>query len=73
MYDATAPEVLEELDPDYVPPAYTPKAKAATAAQLKARIEALEGVIHNLLLTYHDEARDPKIFNEARKVLEAKP
>jgi hypothetical protein len=43
MLDATQPEVLEELDPDYE---YTPtKAKKATVASLKAVIaQALESL-----------------------------
>ena len=43
MLDATQPEVLEELDPDYV---YTPtKAKKQTVASLKAAIvQALEAL-----------------------------
>ena len=43
MLDATQPEVLEELDPDYE---YTPtKAKKATVASLKAAIvQALESI-----------------------------
>jgi hypothetical protein len=47
MYDATAPEVLEELDPDYTPPAWTPKAKAATAAQLRAALAALIAAVEH--------------------------
>ena len=47
MYDGTAPEVLEELDPDYTPPAYTPKAKAATAAQLRAALAALIAAVEH--------------------------
>ena len=38
MRDATQPEVLEELDADYVPPAWTPSPKKATVASLKATI-----------------------------------
>ena len=43
MLDATQPEVLEELDPDYI---YTPtKAKKQTVASLKATIaQALEAL-----------------------------
>ena len=41
MLDAAQPEVLEELDADYVPPAWTPKAKPATAAQLRAALANL--------------------------------
>ena len=47
MYDGTTPEVLEELDPDYTPPAWTPKAKAATAAQLRAALAALIAAIEH--------------------------
>lgn len=47
MLDATAPEVLEELDPDYTPPAWTPKAKAATAAQLRAALAALIAAVEH--------------------------
>jgi hypothetical protein len=43
MLDATQPEVLEELDPDYSPPAWTPSPKKQTVASLKATIaQALE-------------------------------
>lgn len=38
MLDATEPEVMEELDPDYVPPVWTPSPKKATVASLKATI-----------------------------------
>jgi hypothetical protein len=38
MLDATQPEVLEELDADYVPPVWTPSPKKATVASLKATI-----------------------------------
>ena len=38
MLDAAQPEVLEELDPDYSPPAWTPAPKKATVASLKATI-----------------------------------
>jgi hypothetical protein len=47
MYDGTTPEVLEELDPDYTPPAWTPKAKAATAAQLRAALAALIAAVEH--------------------------
>jgi hypothetical protein len=47
MLDATQPEVLEELDPDYAPPAWTPKAKPATAAQLRAALASLVTAIEN--------------------------
>ena len=38
MLDATQPEVLEELNADYVPPVWTPSPKKATVASLKATI-----------------------------------
>lgn len=38
MLDASTPEVLEELDPDWIPPA--PKAKKPTTAQLLKEAEA---------------------------------
>lgn len=38
MLDATQPEVLEELDANYVPPVWTPSPKKATVASLKATI-----------------------------------
>ena len=45
MLDATQPEVLEELDSDYSPPAWTPAPKKATVASLKAAIaQALESI-----------------------------
>jgi hypothetical protein len=45
MLDAAQPEVLEELDPDYSPPAWTPAPKKATVASLKAAIvQALESL-----------------------------
>jgi hypothetical protein len=52
MYDGSAPEVLEELDPDYE---YTPtiKPKAATTAQLRA---ALAGLIDAI------EEGDPSVI-----------
>jgi hypothetical protein len=58
--DATAPDVLEELDPDYE---YTPtiKPKAATAAQLRA---ALAGLIDAI------EEGDPSVI--ARHAISAK-
>jgi hypothetical protein len=43
MLDAAQPEVLEELDADYVSPAWTPSPKKQTIASLKAAIaQALE-------------------------------
>jgi len=47
MLDATQPEALEELDADYVPPAWTSKAKPATAAQLRAALAGLVAAIEN--------------------------
>jgi hypothetical protein len=47
MLDATQPEVLEELNADYVPPTWTPKAKPATAAQLRAALAGLVTAIEN--------------------------
>ena len=45
MLDATQPEVLEELDADYVSPAWTPSPKKQTIASLKAAIaQALEAL-----------------------------
>lgn len=45
MLDAAQPEVLEELDPDYLPPVWTPSPKKATVASLKAAIaQALESI-----------------------------
>jgi hypothetical protein len=45
MLDAAQPEVLEELDPDYSPPAWTPSPKKATVASLKVAItQALESL-----------------------------
>jgi hypothetical protein len=38
MLDSSMPEVLEELDADYVSPAWTPAPKKATVASLKAAI-----------------------------------
>ena len=40
MYDSAAPEVLEELDPDWVPP--VPKARKITAKQ--AIVQALDAL-----------------------------
>lgn len=43
MLDATQPEVLEEIDPDYIEPVTQPKRKAPTAAQYrKACQDALD-------------------------------
>lgn len=38
MLDAAQPEVLEELDADYLPPVWTPSPKKATVASLRATI-----------------------------------
>lgn len=62
MLDATQPEVLEELDADYVPPAWTPAPKKATVASLKASItQALE------LLQAGDVDTAQCVLNEAIK------
>jgi hypothetical protein len=53
MYDGSAPEVLEELDADYVP---TIKPKAATAAQLRAALAGLIDAIEDgdpSVIAYH--------------------
>jgi hypothetical protein len=53
MYDGAAPEVLEELDADYVP---TIKPKAATAAQLRAALAGLIDAIEEgdpSVIAYH--------------------
>lgn len=42
IYDPTAPEVLEELDADWTPPPYTPKARKITAKQ--AIVQALDAL-----------------------------
>jgi hypothetical protein len=47
MLDATQPEVLEELDADYVPPAWMPKAKPATTAQLRTALAGLAAAVEN--------------------------
>ena len=47
MLDAAQPEVLEELDPDYIPPTWAPKAKPATAAQLRAALAGLLAAIES--------------------------
>lgn len=39
MLDPSFPEVVEELDPDYVEPVKAPKAKPKTTAQYRATIE----------------------------------
>ena len=55
LYDGAAPEVLEELNPDYE---YTPtiKPKAATAAQLRAALAGLIDAIEEgdpSVIAYH--------------------
>ncbi len=53
MYDGSAPEVLEELDADYVP---TIKPKAAAAAQLRAALAGLIDAIEDgdpSVIAYH--------------------
>ena len=41
MYDSALPEVLEEVDPDYVEAPVKAKPKAVTSAQLKQALKAL--------------------------------
>ena len=41
MYDNASPEVLEEVDPDYVEAPVKAKPKAVTSAQLKAALKSL--------------------------------
>lgn len=54
MLDATQPEVLEELDPDYVEQAPAPKRKAATAAQLRKALENIAAVEPMATANTHD-------------------
>lgn len=62
MLDAAQPEVLEELDPDYSPPAWTPSPKKQTVASLKATIaQALE------MLQAGDVDMAQCVLNEALK------
>jgi len=62
MWDATQPEVLEELDADYVPPAWTPSPKKQTVASLKTTIaQALK------LLQAGDVDMAQCVLNEAIK------
>ena len=56
LYDGAAPEVLEELDPDWVPTAKVAKAKPATAAQLRAALAGLIDAIEEgdpSVIAYH--------------------
>lgn len=54
MLDATQPEALEELDPDYVEQAPAPKRKAATAAQLRKALENIAAVEPMATANTHD-------------------
>lgn len=57
MYDLSSPEVLEELDADYVEAPVKVKAKPVTNAQLKAALKALiEAVFEGDPQTIGDEA-----------------
>ena len=47
MLDAAQPEVLEELDADYVTPAWTTKTKPPTVAQLRVALSGLVAAIEN--------------------------
>jgi hypothetical protein len=56
LYDHSNPEVLEELDPDYVETAKV-KAKPVTNAQLKAALKTLiEAIFEGDPQTIGDEA-----------------
>lgn len=66
MLDATQPEVLEELDPDYVEQAPAPKRKAATAAQLR---KALEELVWACTGVQYMEDEYADILTKAREVL----
>lgn len=57
MYDLSSPEVLEEVDPDYVEAPIKAKSKPVTNAQLKAALKALiEAVFEGDPQTIGDEA-----------------
>ena len=57
MYDLSSPEVLEELDPDYVEAPIKAKSKPVTNAQLKQALKALiEAVFEGDPQTIGDEA-----------------
>ena len=54
MLDATQPEVVEEIDPDYVEQAPAPKRKAATAAQLRKALENIAAIKPMATANTHD-------------------
>ena len=57
MYDLSSPEVLEELDPDYVEAPVKVKSKPVTNAQLKAALKSLiEAIFEGDPQTIGDEA-----------------
>ena len=57
MYDLSSPEVLEELDVDYVEASAKVKAKPVTSAQLKAALKTLiEAIFEGDPQTIGDEA-----------------
>jgi hypothetical protein len=57
MYDLSSPEVLEELDPDYVEAPVKVKAKPVTSAQLKQALKSLiEAVFEGDTQAIADEA-----------------
>lgn len=66
MLDATQPEVIEEHDPDYVPPPVVAKARKATPAQLR---KALENAI-KWADTHFADQTEPAWVDEARGLLQ---
>ena len=66
MYDLSSPEVLEELDPDYVEAPVKAKSKPVTSAQLKQALKALiEAVFEGDPQTIGDEAiRAKRLLND---------
>jgi hypothetical protein len=66
MYDSSSPEVLEELDLDYVEAPAKAKPKAVTSAQLKQALKALiEAVFEGDPQTIGDEAiRAKRLLND---------
>jgi hypothetical protein len=57
MYDLSSPEVLEELDPDYVEAPVKVKSKPVTSAQLKQALKSLiEAVFEGDTQAIADEA-----------------
>ena len=57
MYDLSSPEVLEELDPDYVEAPVKVKTKPVTSAQLKQALKSLiEAVFEGDTQAIADEA-----------------